>query len=51
MPSNTEAQRKLFALALSDPGKLYKKNRGLANLPMTTLREFATRFKGKKRKA
>ncbi len=41
MPAKSESQRKLFAIAEHAPGKLYKKNAGLARLPRKTLHEFA----------
>lgn len=46
MPAQSEAQRRLFAMAEHDPGSLYPKNKSLANLPHKTLHEFAA-TKGK----
>ena len=48
MPAVSEKQRRLFAIAEHEPGKLYKKNRGLADLPHATLHEFASKKKKKK---
>ena len=50
MPSKTEAQRRLFAIAEHAPDKLYKKNRALAKLPQKTLHEFASRTIGQMEK-
>jgi hypothetical protein len=51
MPSKSESQRRLFAIAEHSPGSLYSKNKGLANLPKETLHDFAKKVvvkKGKK---
>lgn len=42
MPSTSEKQRRLFAIAEHEPGKLFKKNKHLAQLPKSTLHEFAS---------
>ncbi len=41
MPARSAAQQKLFAIAAHNPDELYKRNKLLANLPKSTLREFA----------
>jgi hypothetical protein len=41
MPSVSEPQRKLFAIAEHNPSALYTKNKSLASLPHKTLHEFA----------
>ncbi len=45
MPASTEKQRRLFAIAANEPGKLYAKNKRLAKLSTTTLRDFAMKIK------
>jgi len=42
MPSVSESQRRLFAIAEHNPGKLYRKNRGLLKLGKAKLHEFAS---------
>ena len=42
MPSVSEPQRELFAIAEHHPEKLHAENRGLAKLPRKTLHEFAS---------
>lgn len=47
LPSHSQAQQRLFAIAEHEPGKLFSKNRGLAKLPKKTLHDFAsTKRKG-----
>lgn len=41
MPAVSEAQRKLFAIAEHEPGKLHSENKGLAKLGHKTLHDFA----------
>jgi len=41
MPAKSEKQRELFAIALHNPEKLHKENKGLAQLPTQTLHDFA----------
>jgi hypothetical protein len=41
MPAESVAQRKAMAIAEHDPGKLYKKNRGLLKMSHQQLHEFA----------
>jgi len=43
LPAQSESQRRLFALALHNPEKLHKANKGLAAQPKKVLREFATK--------
>lgn len=42
MPATSEKQRKLFAIAEHNPGKLHKENRGLLKLSHTQLHDFAS---------
>ena len=49
MPAKSEAQRRLMAMALHAPGKLWKKNRGVLKMKASQLRDFAE-TKGLKRK-
>jgi hypothetical protein len=49
MPSVTEPQRRLFAIAEHHPEMLYKKNKRLASLPRKTLHEFAATTLGQMR--
>ena len=47
MPAKSKAQRIVFAIAEHHPDELYRKNKGLADLPKSTLHEFAaTKEKG-----
>ena len=41
MPAETEKQRKMMAIALHHPSKLYKKNRGVLGMGREKLREFS----------
>lgn len=41
MPAKSKAQQQLFAIALHHPGKLYKRNRAVAKMSKSDLREFA----------
>lgn len=41
MPSESVAQRRLFALAEHHPDQLYSRNKNLASLPHQTLHDFA----------
>jgi hypothetical protein len=43
MPANSEAQRKAAAIALHDPGKLHKKNRGMLSMSKEQLRDYASK--------
>jgi hypothetical protein len=47
MPARSKAQQMAMAIALHNPGKLYKRNRGLLAMKRRDLREFAkTKRKG-----
>ena len=47
MPSKSKSQRRLFAIAEHHPEKLYKKNKGVANMSKKQLHDFAdTKEKG-----
>lgn len=48
MPAESEKQRVAAAIALHEPSKLHKKNRGLLKMSKEDLREYAKRH-GKKR--
>ena len=52
MPASGEKQRRLFAIAEHEPGKLFKKNQGLLKLSKQQLHDFAATsgLSGKKRK-
>lgn len=52
MPSKTEKQREAMAIAEHEPGKLYKRNRGLLKMSHQQLHDFASAVKpgGKKKK-
>lgn len=41
MPATSQSQQRLFAMAEHNPSALYKRNKGLAKLPKSTLHEFA----------
>jgi hypothetical protein len=41
MPATSKAQQRLFAVAEHNPAALFKRNKGLANLPHKTLHDFA----------
>lgn len=43
MPSKTEKQREMMAIALHRPGKLYKKNRGVLKMSHQQMHEFAVK--------
>ena len=45
MPSKTEKQRRLMAIAEHHPEKLYKKNRGVLKMSKKQLHEFASKKK------
>ena len=40
MPSKTEKQRKLMALAKTDPGKVFKRNRAVTKMSSSKLGDF-----------
>lgn len=42
MPAVSSSQRRLFQLADHNPSALFKANKSLANLPKSTLHEFAS---------
>jgi hypothetical protein len=42
MPAKSEKQRRLMAIALHHPEKLYKKNRGVAEMSKEDLHDFAS---------
>ena len=42
MPAKSKAQQALMAIALHQPGKLKKKNRGLLKMSAEQLKEFAS---------
>ncbi len=47
MPAKSKAQQKVMAIAEHSPGKLYKKNKGLAKMSKSSLHDFAsTKTKG-----
>jgi hypothetical protein len=46
MPAKSEKQRRLFAMALYAPSRLYKKNRGLLKLSKEQLHEFTLKNAG-----
>jgi len=47
MPAESRAQQIATAIALHNPGKLYKRNRGLLSMDKSDLKEFAeTKRKG-----
>ena len=48
MPAKTEKQRVAAAIALHQPSKLYKRNRGLLKMSKEDLSDYARRH-GKKR--
>lgn len=41
MPAKTEKQRKMMAIALHQPGKLYKKNKKVLKMNKRQLRDFS----------
>jgi hypothetical protein len=41
MPSVSQNQQIVAAIALKHPGKLYRRNRGMAKMNSVSLREFA----------
>lgn len=41
MPAKSKAQQKAMAIALHHPSQLYARNRGLAQMAPSSLREFA----------
>ncbi len=43
MPSKTEKQRIAIAIALHEPGKLYKRNRSMLKMNKEQLHDFAVR--------
>jgi hypothetical protein len=47
MPAKSKAQQQVMAIALHSPSKLYAKNKGLAKMSKSDLKEFAeTKRKG-----
>ena len=47
MPAKSKAQQQAMAIAKHSPGKLYKRNRGMAKMSKSQLHEFAsTKRKG-----
>ena len=42
MPARSDAQRRLMAIAEHEPGKLYSRNKGVANMSHEQLRDFAS---------
>lgn len=47
MPAKSKAQRRLMAIAEHSPEKLYKRNRSVAKMSRSSLRDFAsTKEKG-----
>jgi hypothetical protein len=42
MPAKTEKQRRFMAIALHQPGKLYKKNRSVLKMSREELHKFAS---------
>ncbi len=51
MPAVSEKQREMMAIAANNPGKLYKKNRGVLKMMQSQLHDFAlsVRKDGKKK--
>jgi hypothetical protein len=45
MPSSTQKQRKMMAIAEHEPSKLYKRNRGVLKMSKAQLHDFATKAK------
>ena len=43
MPAKTEKQRVTMAIAEHEPGKLYKRNRGMLGMSYEKLHEFASK--------
>jgi len=41
MPAKSDAQQRLMAMALYEPKKLYKRNRGVLKMSKEQLRDFA----------
>jgi len=47
MPAKSKKQRRAMAIAEHEPGKLYKRNRGMAKMSKSSLHDFAsTKEKG-----
>lgn len=42
MPAVSKAQQALMGMALSNPGKIKKKNKGVLNMSQTQLEDFAS---------
>lgn len=42
MPAKSRAQRQMMAIAKNAPGKLYKRNRGVAKMSKKQLSDFAS---------
>ena len=40
MPAKSEPQRKLMVMALHNPGKVYKENRGVLEMSKSQLKDF-----------
>jgi hypothetical protein len=49
MPAKSKAQQQAMAIAEHEPGKLYKRNRGMLSMSKSQLHDFAA-TKGLKRK-
>lgn len=45
MPAVSEKQREAMAIAEHEPGKLYKRNRGMLSMTHKQLHDFATKYK------
>ena len=45
MPAKSEKQRRLMAIAEHSPGKLYKRNKGVAKMGKKKLHEFSLEAK------
>jgi hypothetical protein len=50
MPSTTEKQRQMMAIAAHHPSKLYRRNRGVLSMGKQKLRHYARALVKKKRK-
>lgn len=47
MPAVSEKQRRLMAIAEHAPGRLFKRNKGVANMSKQQLHEFASKVNKK----
>lgn len=45
MPAKTEKERKMMAIALHHPEKLYKRNRGVLKMSLSQLHDFSKKVK------